>query len=180
MFGFGRRRGGEEAIHRLHGAVVAASRAPELYERGDLPDTVEGRFEALTLHVLLVMRRLNQLPPPAAEVAQELIDSVFAHLEIAMRESGVGDFGVPKRMKKLARAFYDRTITYDRALDAGDAGALAAAVAARVEAARVPPLPFALYLLASERELASCDLDGILAGPPFALASAAGAQAAAS
>lgn len=167
MFGFARRNARQELIGRLHRAAVERSRLPALYGPGLLPDTVEGRFESLTLHVLLLMRRLRALPPPASEVAQELIDAVFAHLEIALRESGIGDFGVPKRMKKLARAFYDRVSTYEAALATGDAEALAGELGRRLD---LPPSAVAAvagYVHRQERSLAGRDLDAILAGDGF-------------
>lgn len=168
MFGFWRRRSGN-AIGEMHARIVAASRDATLYGPGGLPDTVEGRFESLTLHVLLVLRRLRQLPDPANDAAQELVDAVFAHLEIALRETGVGDFGVPKRMKKLARAFYDRTSHYDPVLDRADSNALAGEIATRLPDVEVDGLRRASRaLLARERVLAEADFGVILAGPPFA------------
>lgn len=164
MFGFAARAERRRVIDRLHHDVVAQSRRPSLYGPGGLPDTVEGRFEALTLHVLLVIRRTRTLPPPAEEVAQELIDSVFAHLEIAMRESGVGDFGVPKRMKKLARAFYDRTLKYESALAAGDDGALAQELGLRVGAEPEALRGVLRELEATRRRLDGADLEALLDG----------------
>ncbi|WP_171217664.1 ubiquinol-cytochrome C chaperone family protein [Enterovirga aerilata] len=175
MFGFRRKNSGRELVEGLHARVVEASRRPELYVEAGLPDTMEGRFEALTLHALLVLRRLRQLPPPADDVAQELVDAVFAHLEIALREMGIGDFGVPKRMKKLAQAFFDRTAKYDALIASGDAGGLAAEMAGRLGAEPARLRPFADLVLASEARLAVADLDAILAGPPFASASPAAA-----
>lgn len=163
--GFGRRKGREIPVERLYGAVVAASRHPALYEIHGLPDTLDGRFESLVLHGLVVLRRLRALPAPAQDVAQDLVDAVFAHLEIAMRESGIGDFGVPKRMKKLGTGFYDRLTAYEAALDAGP-DALAAALGDRLG------LPdglgsFAREIVAAEARLATCDLAAILAAPPL-------------
>lgn len=168
MFGMKRRRSSRDVVAGLHGRIVDRSREPELYLACGVPDSTEGRFESLTLHLLLVLRRLKQLPAPADEIAQELVDAAFAHLEIALREMGVGDFGVPKRMKKLGQAFYDRTSHYDRLLDEAAPLPLAAEIAGRVDVdAGSTLLPFAAYLLASERILADCDLAAILAGPPF-------------
>ncbi|MGA0598287.1 ubiquinol-cytochrome C chaperone family protein [Enterovirga sp. CN4-39] len=168
MFGFGKKRSGRELVEALHTRVVEASRRPELYEGAGVPDTMEGRFEALTLHVLVVLRRLRQLPLPAEDVAQELVDSVFAHLEIALREMGIGDFGVPKRMKKLAGAFFDRTSKYDALIARGDVDGLAAEVAQRLAADPASLRPFAAVVIASEDKLADADLEGILKGPAFA------------
>lgn len=167
MFGFRQRRARRDGlIHRLHDAVVEASRTPALYGPDGLPDTVDGRFEALVLHALLVLRRLRALPAPAADVAQDLVDALFAHLEIALRESGIGDFGVPKRMKKIGQGFYDRIDKYEPALAAG-APALAAAIAGRVPVPPEAAARIAAYCLETEALLAEADLDRILAGPPF-------------
>jgi cytochrome b pre-mRNA-processing protein 3 len=167
MFAFLRPNRSESVVERLHAAVVAASRRPELYGDGGFPDTIEGRFESLTLHVLLVLRRLRALPDPAAEVAQELVDSVFAHLEIAMRESGVGDMGVPKKMKKLGRAFYDRTAKYEAALEAADEAVLSDELGRRLGRDGEGLGPLSQHLLESEMALGRQDLDALLKEPAF-------------
>ncbi len=164
MFGFLKRRTGPSAVEILHARIVEASRAPALYGPGGFPDTVEGRFEALTLVALVTLRRLRGLPPPADDVAQDLVDAVFAHLEIALRELGVGDMGIPKRMKKLGRAFYDRAGGYDPLLAAGEPGPLAAALAGRLSIE--PPLAAARAVLDMEAALARADLARILAAEP--------------
>jgi cytochrome b pre-mRNA-processing protein 3 len=167
MFGFKKSSRGRDLVLALHSHVVEASRRPEHYGEGGLPDSMEGRFEALVLHVLVVLRRLRQLPAPADDVAQELVDAVFAHLEIALREMGIGDFGVPKRMKKLAGAFYDRTSTYDGLIAARDVEGLAAEIGARLSCDPGSLRGFAAELIASEDRLAAFDLDRILTEPPF-------------
>lgn len=168
MLAFWRRHRAGDAVDRLHERIVACSRAPAFYETGVLPDTVEGRFESLALHVLLVLRRLRALPPPADEVGQELVDRVFAHLEIALREIGIGDMGVPKRMKKIAGAFYDRTRLYDPHIAAGDAQGLAAEIAGHLGRDPGTVLPLARFCLASEGTLSRCTLDDLLGGTHFA------------
>ncbi len=162
-----------DPVEGLHSRIVAASRRPGLYGEGGLPDDVEGRFESLVLHATLVLRRLRRLPPPADDLAQDLVDAVFAHLEIALREMGVGDFGVPKRMKKLGQAFYDRAARYDPVIAAGDRDGLAGMIAGRLGRPAAALAGTAAFVLASERELSGADLDAVLAGPPFADASEA-------
>jgi cytochrome b pre-mRNA-processing protein 3 len=168
MFGFRRRENGQAVVDRLHHAIVAQSREAAFYERGGLPDSIEGRFESLALHTLLVLRRLRVLPPPAEDVAQDLVDRVFAHLEIALREMGVGDMGVPKRMKKIAGAFYDRTRLYDPLIVSSDARGLAAEIAGHLGIAAEPLLPLGAYCLASDRSLAACSLAELFEAPRFA------------
>lgn len=167
---WGRTNPRERLIETLHLRINAAAREPGLYTRLGVPDSVEGRFECLILHVILVLRRLNRLPEPAADVAQDLVNSVFLQLDSALRESGIGDFGVPKRMKKLGAAFYGRAEGYDAALDAGDIPALQAALARNVLGldAPEPASALATYVRATDTALARSDLDGLLGpGPEF-------------
>ena len=166
MFGKKARR---EAIETLYGRVAAAAREPSLYLTLGVPDTVEGRFEAVTLHMTLVLRRLRHLPDPAEEVAQDLVDCFFRHLDASLRELAVGDLAVPKRMKRLAEAFNGRSRAYDEALDAGEQEALAQTLARNVLGRAEPAHGLASYVRRSEAELAGASLDGLLKnGPRFA------------
>lgn len=157
-------------ITTLHTRVNDASRAPGLYTGLKVPDTVEGRFECLTLHVILTLRRLETLPEPAADVAQDLVNSVFLQLDSSLRELGVGDFGVPKRMKKLGAAFYGRAETYGAALAGNDEAALALALARNVMgvAEGEEAAGLARYVMASAAALQASSLDDLLGdGPRF-------------
>jgi cytochrome b pre-mRNA-processing protein 3 len=98
------------------------------------------------------------------------VNSVFLQLDSSLRESGIGDFGVPKRMKKLGSAFYGRAEGYDAALDAGDTAALTAALARNVLGVDAPEVAAGLsrYVLASDAALSQADLDGLIGpGPAF-------------
>ena len=157
-------------IRTLHGRINEAARHPALYGRLGVPDTVEGRFEALSLHVILVLRRLGQLPPPARDVAQDLVDAVFLQLDAALRETGIGDMGIPKRIKRLGASFYARAGAYGTALDADDSEALAAALARNVLDRDDPAAAegLAAYARACAAALAGQDLDALLEqGPRF-------------
>lgn len=167
MFGLLSRPSRPDPVGSFHARIVAASRDPGFYGEGGFPDSMEGRFESLLLHTLLVLRRLRALPAPAADVAQDLVDAVFAHLEIALREMGVGDFGVPKRMKKLGRAFYDRMSRYDPLLDGRDTSALAREIGARLDLAPELVGRIARHVLDAEPRLARQDLDRLMVAPDF-------------
>ncbi len=119
-------------VDALYGQIVAAARQPALYADWNVPDTPLGRYEMISLHLFLFLRRVRGVEGRVAEVAQELTDRHFAELEDSIRELGIGDLGVPKRMKKLARMFYGRVGSYGDALDAGDLPALTAALARNV------------------------------------------------
>jgi cytochrome b pre-mRNA-processing protein 3 len=122
MFGlFGKREVRQAPVEALFARVAEASRLPALYLDGAIADDFEGRFESLTLHVFLVLRRLRELPSPADEVAQDLVDANFAYLELGCRNGGVSDTSVPKRMKKIGQMFYGRVRAYEAAF-AGEEG----------------------------------------------------------
>ncbi|HEX2137917.1 MAG TPA: ubiquinol-cytochrome C chaperone family protein [Microvirga sp.] len=154
-------------IATLYERVATAARAPGLYLALGVPDTVEGRFEALSLHVVLVLRALRVRPPPADEVADELAGAFFRDLDSVLRESGVGDARVPKRMRSLAEAFYGRARAYDGPLDAASETGLAEALGRNVTGG-APARPLARYALAADRDLRAQDLDDLLrSGPRF-------------
>src|SRR5918995_2014863 len=156
-----------QLVEGLHRRIDDAVREPALYLRLGVPDTPEGRFEALALHLVLVLRALRRLPPPANDVAQDLVDAFFRQLDASLREMGVGDVGVPKRMKRLAQAFFGRAAAYDRALDEGDRDALAIALGRNVLGGDTAS-GLAAYALAADRKLAGRDLDALLSrGVPF-------------
>ena len=119
LFGLFNRSASKAVIERLYAAIVVGSRQRELYVALGVPDTLEGRFESLTLHAVLVVRQLRSLEAPGPEMAQELVDTVFRHFDQTMREMGVGDTSVPKRMKTFAEAFLGRSNAYDDALSRG-------------------------------------------------------------
>ena len=85
-----------------------------------MPDTPLGRYEMLALHMFLFLHRMRGEVGTAAAVAQEVTDTFFLDVDHSLRELGIGDVGVPKRVKKLARMFYGRAAAYGEALDAGD------------------------------------------------------------
>jgi cytochrome b pre-mRNA-processing protein 3 len=117
MFGlFGRRNRNAEIVERLYGVVADAARRPAFFGSLGVPDTVEGRFEMVTLHAHLAVRRLRALPAPGPDLGQDLVDAVFAHFDAALRELGVGDISVPKKMKTMASAFLGRARAYEEAL----------------------------------------------------------------
>jgi cytochrome b pre-mRNA-processing protein 3 len=167
IFGlFGRKRARLAPVNALLERIVGAAREPALYLQGGVPDNFEGRFEALTLHLFLVLRRLRDLPAPAADAAQDLIDAAFAYLELGFRQGGISDVAVPKRMKKIGRSFYGRLGGYEEALASEDEGALAAALARNI-AAGVDAPALARHVRAGAAVLAARSLDDILAADPL-------------
>jgi cytochrome b pre-mRNA-processing protein 3 len=100
---------------------VRHSRSPIFYEGYDVPDTIEGRFEMITLHGGLLVNRLCQ-PDMGAEgrmLAQAFFDVMFFNLDWSIRELGVGDLGVPRRIKQMMTSFKGRAFAYDEAMKSG-------------------------------------------------------------
>ena len=165
LFGSRRSAANRQIIERLNGDVVAAVRRPVFYEAGGVPDTFNGRFELLVVHVAIVVRRLRALPDPGARVAQDLVDLVFRNLDPAMRENGVGDLAVPKRMKRLAEGFLGRAIAYDGALNDPDLASLSGALARNVYSGTRPAGDLAAYVRAAADALGALSLDELLGEP---------------
>jgi cytochrome b pre-mRNA-processing protein 3 len=127
-----------EEGRRLYAAAAAQARTPALYLAGGVPDTPEGRFELYALHVILLLHRLKGEGPQAAEAAQALFDAFVRSLDDGLREMGVGDLSVGKKMRKLGEAFYGRVKSYDEALAALPDEARLRAVLARTVYAGSP------------------------------------------
>jgi cytochrome b pre-mRNA-processing protein 3 len=121
---FSRRRQRRETIDRLYGAIVAQARLPVFYARLGVPDTIEGRFDMLVLHVYLLFRRLSGEDVETRSIGQGVFDRFVEDLDDSLREMGTGDLAVPKRMRAMGEAFYGRAAVYDAALRASDAVAL--------------------------------------------------------
>ena len=97
-------------------AITRKARSPAHYGAGGVPDSFDGRFDMMALHVHLVLRRLRSDGVARDDIGQELFDIFFRDMDQAMRESGVGDLGVGKRIRKMAQAYYGRAAAYDTAL----------------------------------------------------------------
>jgi cytochrome b pre-mRNA-processing protein 3 len=155
------------AGQKLYAGLVAQARQPDFYGRLAAPDTVEGRFELYTLHVVLLLDRLKRQGAAAGVVAQALFDTYVSALDDALREMGVGDLSVGKKMRKLGEAFYGRVKSYDAALAAlPDEAQLAELLIRTVyaEAAGAAPEALVAYVLRQRQALADQPLEAILAG----------------
>lgn len=165
---FGRERAANRTItEALYASIVAAARQQAFYSHWQVPDTPLGRFEMLSLHMFLFQDRMRGEAGAPREIAQVLIDEFFTDVEHSLRELGIGDLGIPKRMKKLARMFYGRTSAYADAIERGDRDGLAAALARNVrpEATEWPEAgQLADYVMEAAAALREQRSDAILAG----------------
>lgn len=160
-----RERPAEAAGARLYAAASAQARQPSFYLAG-VPDTPTGRFELYTLHVVLVLHRLKGQGEEAAEVGQALFAAYVANLDLALRELGVGDLSVGKKMRRLGEAFYGRVKAYDTALgDLPDLEPLRELIARTMLADADPGLaaPMAAYVSRATASLAALPMDEVLA-----------------
>lgn len=134
-----------EAADALYAAAVEQARAAPFYADLGVPDSVEGRFEMIALHVYLILRRLKGDAPGAKKTAQRLFDAMFRNMDDSLRELGVGDLVIGKKIRKLAENFFGRVGAYDAALEAGpEDGALAEALARNVYESPAPETAAAL------------------------------------
>ncbi len=153
---------------RLYAEAVAQARTPAFYAELRAPDEIDARFELYTLHVLLLVMRLRQDGERGAEIGQALFDAYVGALDDTLRELGVGDVSVPKKMRKLGEQLYGRMSTYEPLLAAEDAEGLAAALARNLyeregapEAARL-----ANYALRTRAALAAQSDKSLMGGKP--------------
>jgi len=115
------RRQRQDIASNLYNEVVAHARSPAFYLSFGVPDSMLGRFEMICLHSFLLFRRLGKTDNAGRELAQRIHDLMFADLDRTLREQGVGDMGIGKRVKKLARNLYGRIDAYETGLAGGTA-----------------------------------------------------------
>ncbi|TAK49306.1 MAG: ubiquinol-cytochrome C chaperone [Xanthobacteraceae bacterium] len=156
-------------IHAIYGMIVAQARLPVFYRRMAVPDTVNGRFDMVVLHLWLVLRRLGE--GGQQELAQGLFDHFCADMDANLREMGVGDLAVPRRMRGFGEAFYGRAAAYDAALADPAPLALAGALARNILAlepaqqavAPIPARALADYARAALAMLGGLDGEAVMA-----------------
>jgi cytochrome b pre-mRNA-processing protein 3 len=153
--------------YALYAAIVAQARQPAFYQTVGVADTPEGRFDLIVLHVVLVMRRLRGEGAKGRALAQELFDLFFADMDRNLREMGISDMSVPKRIRSMVEAFYGRAGVYDAALDAAGGEGLDAALERNLFAGSGPEASLgamSAYAVACEKRLKQTSGDAIIAG----------------
>ena len=161
-------RARRKAVARsLYEAVVARSREPVFYGELGVPDTVDGRFDMVALHAVLVLRRLKADHARSAELSQAFFDVMFVDMDENLRELGVGDLSVGRKVKDMIRAFYGRLAAYEAGL-AGTEEELAAALRRNlyrgVAAEKAGLLTMAAYVRRQADALEALEVDRILGG----------------
>jgi cytochrome b pre-mRNA-processing protein 3 len=158
------RRAPRGTIEAIYGMIVTQAREPMFYQDLGVPDTVNGRFDLILLHLWLLLRRLRTAAD-GAELSQALFDRFCEDMDDNLREMGVGDQTVPKRMRAFGEAFYGRTRAYDQAIDEGSE-ALASAISRNIlngtELGQARRL--AAYVRARDADLSQIDEGALLLG----------------
>jgi cytochrome b pre-mRNA-processing protein 3 len=159
-----RRRNASNAA-KLYGSIMAQARLPHFYQSFGVPDTLEGRFVVLSLNLFAVLYRLKEEGAAALDLAQDLTDRFGADMETVLREAGIGDLAIPKKMRRLTAESAALLQDYEKALAAGDA-ALAATIgtALKVPEPEATSARLAHYLKETLRRLEAQDLAALSAG----------------
>lgn len=162
-----RRRQGASQASDLYMAIVAQARQSGFYAVLGVPDTLDGRFEMIVVHAVMVMRSLKGAGSEGKAIAQSLFDEMFADMDRSLRELGVGDLGVGRRVKRMASAFYGRAEAYDKGLD-GPKGVLEDAITRNLYGTASPPVhqaaDMASYIRREVAALSKLDGSDLLEG----------------
>ncbi len=159
-----------EAGRRLYEAAVAQAREKAFYARLGVPDTLDGRFDSIILHVWLILRRLRSagdLQEQADALSQAVFDAMVADLDRSLREMGVGDLRVGKRVKAMAKAFYGRLKAYDEGMAESNeamAEALGRNLYGTAEEDRAKAAHIAAYVVREMDNLAAQPAESLLTG----------------
>lgn len=172
LFSLFRRKPHERRGFVLYGQAVAAARDPWFYRRLGVPDTLDGRFDLVGLHAVLLIQRLRTDPDPAGRaLAQAVFDAMFADMDQNLRQMGVGDLSVGKKNRAMWEAFHGRARAYEPALAAGDGAALGVALLRNIwrqepnpDAPAAAVSALAVHALATGRALAAQPMAGLLQG----------------
>ncbi len=158
----------DRAGFALYGAAVAAARDPHLYLALGVPDTLDGRFDLVGLYVFLLIGRLSGLPDPGPPLSQAVFDAMFSDMDTNLRELGVGDLSVGRRVRAMWEALHGRARAYEEAIAAGDDAALREALARNIWRGARPPAgsetAMARLVIAQRAHLAQQPVAALAAG----------------
>jgi cytochrome b pre-mRNA-processing protein 3 len=161
IFNLFRRTPQSDSIASLYGMIVAQARVPAFYQDYGVPDTVDGRFEMVVLHTVLVLHRLDAESEAIRRQGQAVFDLFCRDMDASLREMGIGDLKVPREMRRMGEAFYGRKAAYEAALDAPHCEPLAAALTRNIFGSSSGPVPgaarIAAYMQKAVRDLAAQD-----------------------
>ncbi len=160
-----RRAARRDTISALYGTIVAQARLPGFYREYTVPDTVNGRFDLIVLHLALLLDRLAE-EDALRGLGQAVFDRFWRDMDHNLREMGVGDLAVPKEMRRMGEAFYGRAQAYRAALAAADDTALVEVLARNIYGGALAAQAhrLAAYMREAVRQLAALDQAALAAG----------------
>jgi cytochrome b pre-mRNA-processing protein 3 len=147
----------QELGRALEEQLARRARTPCFFESLGVPDTMDGRFDLVALHAWLALVRLKQACRD--EAAQALTDALFVGFDEALREQGVSDMGMGRRMKAMANAFYGRLAAYDAAHGIEQMAEVLARNVWRGQADPAKARELAAYVETARTALAASDMD---------------------
>ncbi len=148
-----RKKPDERIIRKVYGDIVAQSRQKIFYADWGVPDSVNGRFDLISLHMSLVFRRLKSPDPEKKAFSQELFDLFFLDMDRSLREMGAGDMAVPKRIQKMGEMFYGMAQSLSKALDDKDKEALRSCLVRNVyDGVQTPSLDLLMQYVLDQSE----------------------------
>jgi cytochrome b pre-mRNA-processing protein 3 len=165
----------EAGANRLYARAIEQARQPAFYLSSGVADTPDGRFDMIALHVGLLLRRLRRDRHITADFAQALFDLMFSDMDQNLREMGIGDIGVGKRIKAMAKAFYGRLAAYEAGLESAEDDELVAALKRNLYRKTSPRedqvAGIVAYMRREADALDSCGVERVMAaefsfGPP--------------
>ena len=127
-----KRRANNRTATEIYGAIVARARNPAFYQTCGVSDTPEGRYELIVLTMSMVLERLRRQSGPASELPRLVVEAFVTDMDDSMREMGVGDLTVPKKVKRAAAGLMERMEQYLSALADIDENELARALSANI------------------------------------------------
>jgi cytochrome b pre-mRNA-processing protein 3 len=156
----------DDAVYSTYSSIVAQSRQPRFYADWGVPDTVTGRFDMISLHVVLMLRRLRS-DTAARDLGQALVDFFFRDMDRSLRELGAGDLTIPKKVRNMSKLFYGLATALEPCLASGDTEGIAAVLRKNVyggtDAPGAPEL--ARYLVATAAEQAAKPISAFVVAP---------------
>jgi cytochrome b pre-mRNA-processing protein 3 len=166
IFGLFRKSPATNAVYAVYSAIVAQSRQPRFYADWGVPDTVTGRFDMISLHLALLFRRLRAGGEGASRFSQAVFDLFFKDMDRSLREMGVTDLGVPKKIQKMTSAFYPLLASVNEAIDSGDRAAVEAVLLRNIYGGESAPGAPALadYLITEAAQMEILSVADIVAG----------------
>ena len=162
-------RARRQVAREVYRELVNQARTPAFYREFGVPDTPEGRFEMVGLHVALAWRRLRVEGAAGNALGQDLCDLMFADMDESLRRIGIGDLSVGKHVRRLAGQFYARLKALDEAFAGAPAGSLRAMLRTNVYHGGPSPSERQLdalagYLVAADEALRAHSAASLLAG----------------